>query len=271
MRWMARLRPLLLVAVLLVTSGCATARNYPDPTGPRFAGHYAGQTRPRAVRVVSFNVKFGRDPAGAAALLGSDPRLRDADVIALQEMDETGVDGIARRLGLNYVYYPAAVHPTDHRNFGNAILSPWPIEEDAKLILPHPARFRKQRRIAVAATVRVWGELPVRVFSVHFETPAGLGPGSKRDQARAVVESAAAYPRVVVAGDFNGHGFIADVFPPAGYLWLTRNVGHTISHFSWDHVLSRGFRPADSASVGRVQNALKVSDHLPVWAELTPE
>jgi endonuclease/exonuclease/phosphatase family metal-dependent hydrolase len=267
---MTRVRPLFGI-VLLAIAGCATARNYPDPAGPRFAGQYAGQTRPRAVRIVSFNVKYGRNVAGAAALLGSDPRLKDADVIALQEMDETGVDCIARRLGVNYVYYPAAVHPADRRNFGNAILSPWPIEDDAKLVLPHDARFRKQRRIAVAATVRVWGELPVRVFSVHFETPAGLGPKGKRDQARAVVESAAGYPRVLVAGDFNGHGFIQDVFPPAGYLWVTRNVGHTISRFSWDHVLARGFRAGDCPGVGRVPNAFGASDHFPVWAELTPE
>ena len=268
---MTRVRPLFGIAALLALAGCATARNYPDPSGPRFAGQYAGQTRPRAVRIVSFNVKYGRNVTEAAALLGSDPRLKDADVIALQEMDEAGVDCIARRLGVNYVYYPAAVHPADKRNFGNAILSPWPIEEDAKLVLPHDARFRKQRRIAVAATVRVWGELPVRVFSVHFETPAGLGPKARRDQARAVVESAAAYPRVLVAGDFNGHGFIQDVFPAAGYLWLTRNVGHTISRFSWDHVLARGFRAGDCASAGRVPNAFKASDHVPVWAELTPE
>ena len=115
------------------------------------------------------------------------------------------------------------------------------------------------------------GELPVRVFSVHFETPAGLGPKGKRDQARAVVENAAGYPRVLVAGDFNGHGFIQDVFPPAGYLWLTRNVGHTISRFSWDHVLARGFRAGDCPSVGRVPNAFGASDHFPIWAELTPE
>jgi endonuclease/exonuclease/phosphatase family metal-dependent hydrolase len=268
---MARARHLVSVLLALVLASCATARNYPDPAGPRFAGEYAGQPRPRTIRVVSYNVKYGRNITGAAALLASDVRLRNADVVSLQEMDQAGVDCLARSLGVNYVYYPAAVHPSDHRNFGNAILSPWPIEDDAKLVLPHPGRFRKMQRIAVAATVRMWGELPVRVVSVHLETPVSVGPGAKRDQARAVVASAASYPRVLVAGDFNGHGFIEDVFPPAGFLWLTRNVGNTISHFSWDHLLTRGLRPVGCASVGTVPNGLKVSDHLPVWAELVPE
>ena len=266
-------RPVLLALLLLAVAiaACASARNYPDPSGPRFAGQLAGTTAPRAIRVVSFNVKYGRNVTGAVALLRGDVRLRDADVIALQEMDDTGVECLARALRLNYVYYPAAVHPAGHRNFGNAILSPWPIADDAKLILPHPGRFRKMQRIAVAATVRVWGEVPVRVFSVHLETPVGIGPGAKRDQARAVVESAASYPRVLVAGDFNGRGFIESLFTPAGFAWLTRDVGRTISRFSWDHLLTRGLRLAGCASVGAAPNALKVSDHVPVWAELVPE
>ena len=49
-------------------------------------------------------------------------------------------------------------------------------------------------RIAVAATVRVRGEIPLRVYSVHLETPVGVGPGGKRDQAQAVLDSAAAVP-----------------------------------------------------------------------------
>lgn len=266
-----RLRRTCVLVLALVPASCATARNYPDPAGPRFAGTFAAAEHARPIRVVSFNVKYGRNVTGAAALLGGDVRLKDADVIALQEMDDKGVECLARTLHLNYVYYPAAVHPADHRNFGNAILSPWPIEDDAKIVLPHLGRFRRMQRIAVAATVRVRGEIAVRVFSVHLETPVGVGPGAKRDQARAVLASAAGQPRVIVMGDFNGRGVAADVFAAAGLLWLTRDVGRTISRFSWDHLLTRGFRLAGCASVGSAPNALRVSDHVPVWAELVPE
>ncbi|MEO6058165.1 MAG: hypothetical protein ABIQ49_15180 [Gemmatimonadales bacterium] len=37
------------------------------------------------------------------------------------------LDRIARALDLNYVYYPGAIHPTEHQYFGPADLSPWPI------------------------------------------------------------------------------------------------------------------------------------------------
>ena len=259
------------VALAAASASCAPARNFPDPAGPRFAGQFASAERTRPIRVVSFNIKYGRNVTGAAALLGGDPRLKDADVIALQEMDELGVECLARTLRLNYVYYPAAVHPADHRNFGNAILSPWPIEEDAKIVLPHTSRFRHMERIAVAATVRVRGEIPLRVYSVHLETPVGVGPGAKRDQAQAVLDSAAGRSPLLIAGDFNGRGVAAEVFARGGLLWLMRDVGHTISRFSWDHLLTRGLRLAGCASVGSAPNALHVSDHIPVWADLVPE
>jgi endonuclease/exonuclease/phosphatase family metal-dependent hydrolase len=105
---------------------------------------------------------------------------------------------------------------------------------------------------------------------VHLETPISLGPGGKREQARAVLDSTAGYPRVVVAGDFNGRS-VAEVFAEGGLVWLTRGIGHTISRFSWDHVLVRGLRLADCTSVGAARNPYKVSDHFPVWADLLPE
>ena len=138
-------------------------------------------------------------------------------------------------------------------------------------MLPHLSRFEHMERIAVAATVRVRGEIALRVFSVHLETPAGLGPGARRDQARAVLASAGDRSPLLIAGDFNGRAVAADVFARAGLVWLTRDVGHTISRFSWDHLLVRGLRLAGCASVGSAPNALHVSDHIPVWAEVVPE
>jgi endonuclease/exonuclease/phosphatase family metal-dependent hydrolase len=258
-------------ALSLLAAGCAAALNHSDPSGPRFAGSFVDAPPPDALRVVTFNVKFGRNVAGAAALLESDPRLRAPDVLAVQELDENGAECLARTLRLNYVYYPAAVHPADRRNFGNAILSPWPIGEDRKLILPHRHRFRGMQRIAVAATVRI-RDVPVRVYSVHLETPAGLGGGARRDQARAILEDAASHPRVIVAGDLNGQGVVKDVLVPGGYTWPTRGVGRTISRFSWDHILVRGLRPApDCLAAGAVANAFDASDHRPVWARLVLE
>jgi endonuclease/exonuclease/phosphatase family metal-dependent hydrolase len=263
------LRRFLALFVVTAAFGCATARNYPDRTGPRFAGTFATAVRDDgALRVVTFNLKYARESAAAAVLLQSHPHLAAADVIALQEMDEAGTELIARALSMSYVYYPASVHPAAGHNFGNAILSRWPLEDDVKLVLPHRGRFRKGMRIAVGATMRVPEQDPVRVYSVHLETPVSISGKGRRDQAEVILADAARYPRVVVAGDFNSRG-ILNLFVRRGYRWPTRRVGPTISRFSWDHVAVKGLQLRDCASVGAIANARKVSDHRPVWADLS--
>ena len=259
------------IAAAVLAGACASTVNHPDPAGPRFSGSYAGAPAPGALRVVTFNVKYGRQAARAASLLRYDPRLANADVVMLQEMDEASTDLVARALSVNYVYYPAVVHPASDRNFGNAILSPWPIRDDVKVLLPHRGRLRNSLRIAVGATIQPGGGAPVRVYSVHMETPAGISGSSRRDQAAAVLADARDHPRVIVAGDFNDRGILREAFTADGFRWLTRGIGPTISRFSWDHIAARGFRLRDCGSAGTIPTARDVSDHRPVWAELVAD
>ena len=64
---------------------------------------------------------------------------------------------------------------------------------------------------------------------------------------------------------------MVQAFEHAGYHWITQDAGHTISHFAWDHLFTRGLRLRDVASVGVLREARGVSDHKPVWAELVLE
>jgi len=257
------------VAIVALLSACATAQNYPDTTGPRYHGEFAGQALLPTLKLVTLNLKYAQNVAGAILLLRQSDALRNADVITLQEMDDAGAGAIAKALSLNYVYYPGAVHPKTKRDFGNAILTRWPIETDTKLILPHPGRFRHMQRIAVGATIRVRDQA-VRCYSVHMETPGAVSAEQRRDQAAAVLKDAATFPHVLVAGDFNNQNIVAQAFQDAGYHWITKGLGHTISYFAWDHVFTRGLHLRDIASAGIVQDK-GVSDHKPVWAELVLE
>jgi endonuclease/exonuclease/phosphatase family metal-dependent hydrolase len=266
-----RVAAVLVAAALLAgLAACATARNYPDVGGPRYHGEFAGQPSPPTIKVVTMNLKYARRIATAIQLLREVEPLRNADLVALQEMDEPGTGAMARALSLNYVYYPGALHPKTDRDFGNGILTRWPIEADSKLPLPHPGRFRKMRRIAVAATIRV-REVAVRFYSVHMETPGAVSAAQRREQAAAVIQDAAPFDRVVVAGDFNNEAIVARAFQEAGYRWITRDVGKTISRWAWDHIFTRGLQLRDFASVGALAEKRGVSDHKPVWAELVLE
>jgi endonuclease/exonuclease/phosphatase family metal-dependent hydrolase len=261
----------LLGVALLAATGCSNALNYADPSGPRYVGHFAGIDADPALRIVTFNIKFSREIDRAIELFQKNHDLQNPDIIALQEMNNAGVDRIARALGMSYVYYPAAFHPQGSGDFGNALLVKGTIESDHKLILPHTSRLRHMMREAVVADVMVDG-IRLRAYSVHLETPFQISSSDRRDQVRAIVQDAAEYRGpVVIAGDFNSRDIVGDGFGAAGFQWVTRDAGHTISFFSWDHVFVRGLALKAPPRKGIVLNNNGASDHLPVWAEMQPQ
>jgi endonuclease/exonuclease/phosphatase family metal-dependent hydrolase len=256
-------------ALAILLTSCAPTINLLNPTSPKFEGAYADTAAINAgssrIRVVSFNIKLSDAIGPAIEVLRSDS-LKDADIISLQEMDEAGVERIARALQLNYIYYPGSIHPSRNRYFGPAILTRWPITQSWKLLLPYEAPFRHQRRNATAATVDVGGSC-VRVYAVHLETQHRATQHDRESQVDAILDDADGAPcAVVVAGDFNSKG-IGEYLEQKGYSWPTKKVGRTVSFFSWDHIFVRGLESPPSAA-GRVREVHGASDHLPVWASL---
>ncbi|HET9234954.1 MAG TPA: endonuclease/exonuclease/phosphatase family protein, partial [Candidatus Eisenbacteria bacterium] len=200
----------------------------------------------------------------ATDVLFKTPELRDADVIALQEMDNEGVDRIAKALHMNAVYYAASMHPLSGKPFGPAILTRWPIEKGWKLLLPHQTHIRSQRRVATGAMLRV-GSHRVRVYSLHLEAPMRVREGKRRDQALAVIEDARDWAGpVVVTGDLNDE-FLGDLFEASGYAWATKGIGPTVGPLSFDHVFTRNLGPVLAKGKADAHGA---SDHRPVWSVL---
>ena len=252
----------------LGTAGCATAINYPDPAGPRYAGALPGTPPsaegPDTLLVVSFNVQYGERPDSALAVLRETPEIQGADLILLQEMDAPGTERLARALGMAWVYYPAVERKASGRDFGNAVLSRWPIEEDEKLVLPYLAVIGRTQRIATAATVRV-GRRPVRVYSVHLATPVTLAYHYRREQWATVLEDARRYPHAIVGGDLNSGG-LGERAARRGFYWPTEEGPNTLLFGRWDHIFLWGLTvPGGEAAAGTVRDNRGASDHLPVW------
>jgi endonuclease/exonuclease/phosphatase family metal-dependent hydrolase len=272
------------IALALATSGlaCASAVNYLDPSGPSYVHASEGRAArgdPAAapLRVVSFNIAYAIEIDRAIEVLRASEPLRDPDILALQEMDAPGTERIARALWLNAVYFPSGVHPKHERDFGCAVLSPWPLEEPRKLVLPHGARVTGLRRAAVSATV-VRGGQRIRAYSLHLPSPLAVSGGSRKEQLRAVAADAASVEGpVVIAGDFNSHDKVEEL-AKAGFTWVTREVGATarlrllgigLAGLSYDHVLAKGLRPVPGPeATGVVVDNRGASDHKPVWAVL---
>jgi endonuclease/exonuclease/phosphatase family metal-dependent hydrolase len=243
--------------------------NYASVEGPRYAGGPlvvpAGVPSAQAgLRLVTFNVKYGEQVDSAISVLNRTPELRDADVVALQEVDAAGTERIARALDMRWVYYPATFHPKFDRDFGNAVLSRWPIVADRKLILPHLGRFRRTARTATVATILVSGQA-LRVYSAHLGTMAEISPSAKREQARVIMADAAEHPRVVVLGDMNSYG-IGRAFEAAGFAWATEQNPRTFAIGRWDHIFLKGVSLARDGATGVIDQNRGASDHRPVWA-----
>jgi len=274
---------------------CATSYrySYEDENSPAFAGDYrmdelkdfAGPHP--SIKVVSFNIEFAQNIDEAIDLLKQEP-LNTADVLLLQEMDETGTERMARSLNMSYAYYPAIFHPRYGKNVGNAILTKWEIKDSKKLKLPHPSTYPVPwegknyifRKTATIADIDIRGEL-ITFASTHA---AAFNTTRKRKEfAEAIVSCMKDSDAkcAVVGGDFNSLGG-ADVeatvhsFIASDFIWAGEGLGMTISKkkpilrvvpkkaFQLDHLFVKGMCINDS---GKVEQK-GVSDHLPIWVDL---
>ncbi|HEY6555150.1 MAG TPA: endonuclease/exonuclease/phosphatase family protein [Vicinamibacteria bacterium] len=290
-------------------SGVLTS-DFSHPANPRFVGQTSHARCPTdALRVVSFNIRYSQNVAGAIEVLGAHGQLREPDVLLLQEMDLRGVREIASALKLNYVYYPAARHPLkmarDAQNgiprshpefgfFGTAVLSPWRLEDDQKILLGRG--YDRALKAAVAATVR-WGDRKVRAVSVHLPRPLREHfEFELRGLVACVLDGACESPTLavgpdrwadrepagnfVIGGDFNSSGgaqlrAIGRVFAGRGEEAPGLHSTFNLLHFrilprwlSFDHIVHGRTFSVSPMQSGVVAIPRAVSDHHPVWAVL---
>jgi endonuclease/exonuclease/phosphatase (EEP) superfamily protein YafD len=248
---------------------------YEDPQGPKFEGHFAGSLpqNPQTLKVASYNVNDGIEVEQVIRELGMYNPLRESDFFLLQEMDEAGTEEIARELKYNYIYYPSTMPTRIERNFGNAILSRWPLSRPQKLILPYKHPTNKQLRIAVRATA----ELPDReimLYSVHTETYTVITKHRKAQVREIVDDIGPGETPVIVGGDFNTVSNrsirrLKRLFGEIGLVRSSAGAGTTVKKYKTrpsaaDHIFTRGF---EVKGKGTLYAAL-ASDHFPVWVEL---
>jgi endonuclease/exonuclease/phosphatase family metal-dependent hydrolase len=240
---------------------------------------------PAEIRIVTYNMRWrgGEELRAITRLLRDDPSLGGADVVGLQEVDRGrkrsgSVDAarqMAAELGWNYAW---AAAPNDGTKRGDreagedetgvAILSPHPLSDVTRLVLPHPGP-NCQRRAALGATVRIGGR-PLRVYSVHAETRIPVA--RKVEQWRAVLDDLKSHAaeRVVVLGDFNtikekDVNAARKLFTEAGFTTPFADDDPTWETFivalKLDWAWLRGLQPTAHG----VSRTVTYSDHFPLW------
>jgi endonuclease/exonuclease/phosphatase family metal-dependent hydrolase len=205
----------------------------------------------------------------------------DIDVAMLQEVDggaarsnrDHQVDLLAERLGLRYRTWFPNVDVRGGGQYGNAILSRYPIIESANLDLT--IRFKK-RRSALHAVLRVRHDgvdRTIHVYNMHL----GLARYERRRQLRLFLDS---HPfqnlhhdtPIVVGGDLNDvYGGLGELLAPAGFRGIERRP---LTFPAWgpmralDAIFVRG--AMDFVRLARCDSELarRASDHRPLVADV---
>ena len=272
---MTRINQLIGIALFLWSlTACQSIVNYTEPEGPLFIGAYATPPAevPDEIKVITWNIKFSEKIDTAITELDTVTELQNADIILLQEMDEIGVETIAQALKLNDVYYPASVHSHHNKNFGNAILSKWPLSNPVKVQLPYANPKNQQTRIATRAVVTI-GRKQIPVYSVHTET-MWLSEANRMEQfdtlAADIGENS---PYIIIGGDFNtltehSAEILLARFEQADLEYASAGAAPTFTvdglAFTSDHIFTRGMTVLASG----VWPHTNASDHFPVWVQL---
>lgn len=242
---------------------------------------------PSSIKIVSYNIRWrgGEDLRRLIELLKTDAEIGGPSIVGLQEVDRnrkrTGNTNTARlmaeELGMHYAWAapppPAKKKDAQEEETGVAILSPYPLSDATRLVLPNEGPGGR-RRAAIGATVQL-GSTSVRVYSVHAELR--MSNERRLQQFQAVLDDLnthhAKVERAVVVGDFNtvmGKDVDATTklftkekfstpFDSKVSTWKT-----FIIELKLDWVWLRGLQVVKYG----IDKKIGLSDHWPLWVEV---
>jgi endonuclease/exonuclease/phosphatase family metal-dependent hydrolase len=273
---------LLFATCCLFLGSCICANklvSFSDPYGPRYAklDIATNPTEPdkKTIKVVSYNIDLCKKIKSVGKFLQENQLLANADIICLQEMNLKDLEFIASTLKYNYVYYPSAIHPGNHKDFGQAILSKWPIEQDQKILLPFSFkdRYIKIQKCAIGSAILI-NTKKISVFSVHLGVI--ISPEHRKEQVRTIINAIApTADKCIIAGDLNTYAQIhtkavTQTLEDAGFSIATKNTGWTYKYWyllnyrtALDYIFYKGLK---LIKAGKITDGSR-SDHLPIWAE----
>ncbi|WP_026903346.1 endonuclease/exonuclease/phosphatase family protein [Pedobacter glucosidilyticus] len=246
-----------------------------------FTTKLIAQEKGIVLKVLSFNIHHANPPADEKSgkidlnAITEVIKLVDADLIALQEVDEnTKRSGkgnqaklIAQKLDLK-VYFAKAID-FDGGAYGIAILSKYPISKHTIYRLTNQADTSAEPRIMQTVKVKLPGKKYIRFANTHLDF---LETGNRELQAKQIVNivNQEKLP-LILAGDWNAAlpSKTLDIMDSA----LTRTCTNCPATFSDENSLAIDFIAYHKKSSFKVKNhvvlnQVTASDHYPIWAEL---
>ena len=225
---------------------------------------------------MTYNIRAGRGLDGRLSLnrIAQVIAAEAPDVVALQEVDskrrrstyQDQAHVLAERLG----YACAFVHARRWKEgeYGNAILSRFPVLECRRLPLPKPPRLPVEARSVLQCRL-AHPEGEVHIWNTHL----GLLAAERRAQVAAMVQEYLRHEEIplVLVGDFNARPRSKEIVGLS--LHLTRVLSQrTFPGFlpvvHLDHVFHSRHLRVDRTHVPKTLLARRASDHLPLVVDL---
>lgn len=281
------LRPLRFLFLVILALGVAVD-SYSQQTNLLESGGpgkpIVPESTPVELTIVTYNIRWRA--GDQLKQIGNWLKEKHPAIVALQEVDRarqrTGKTNTARalaeQLGMFYAWAaPPTAKPADEEETGVELLSPYPLSNVTRIVLPNPGPGGRAR-VALGATIKM-GKMDVRVYSVHAENR--MAELKKVEQLNAVLADLERLPKstpAIVMGDFNTWerpmidrarelftkaGFVTPF--PDGRATFQRKIVLFDLELKLDWIWLRGF---DSKSFV-IDRSFTVSDHFPLSTTVT--
>lgn len=240
------------------------------------------------VRLLSYNI---HKCIGGVDRRYDPERVRDViahyhpDICLLQEVDagcrrsehHHQVDLLGDLLGMRHRTWFPNVRVRGGGQYGNAILSRWPLTETRNIDLSIPLK-KKRSVLHGRYRIRLKRRRGVTTRTLHvYNLHLGLAGAERKVQLRKFLESeplSRFHPNtpVIVAGDFNDvWGTLGRLLAPAGFRGLEKSM-RTFPAYAPMRALDAFYLRGDARLVAlrrsRLELAKRASDHLPLIADI---
>ena len=228
------------------------------------------------MRIMTYNIRAGRGMDGRLSLarIAQVIEAESPDVVALQEVDSkrrrTTYQDQAHMLAEQLGYHCAFVHARrwTQGEYGNAILSRYPMRDFRRLALPKPARLPVEARCLLQCRL-AHPEGDVWIWNTHL----GLLAAERRAQVAAMVQEFLLHQELplVLCGDFNCRPRSKEIIGLGLHLERVlsqRTFPGFLPVVHLDHVFHTRHLRVDRTFVPKTMLARRASDHLPLVVDL---
>lgn len=196
---------LVITCLLFTFSSCKPIKLYLENNKPVFfQNSFDTSLYSDSISLLTYNIEYGQHCREVSHWLNQHYQNQQTKLVFLQEVSEQDVELIAKKLSLNYVYYPISFEKKYQKNFGNAILSNLSILGHEKLILGQKKPFNGRKRSVTYARLKN-GEDIIHTYCVHLETIV-MPPKLRMEQLKSLTNHIGSLKdphKIIVAGDFN--------------------------------------------------------------------